>query len=145
MYIFAAGFNADVPLSDNLSFTAEYGWNHISNGMIKAPNSGINMLNAFIGLKYTPNFDARRNEYLRYFYAPDLPRDITCEITVSGGLRQRYMRDGEGYGKTFPISFACCRCISHLQILPNGYWGDFLHDGVYTTGLSSGYKREYIT
>ncbi|HPT44063.1 MAG TPA: hypothetical protein PLH52_09435, partial [Paludibacteraceae bacterium] len=29
---FAAGFNADVPLSDNISLTAEYGWNHISNG-----------------------------------------------------------------------------------------------------------------
>ena len=144
---FAAGFNADVPLSDNLSFTAEYGWNHISNGMIKAPNSGINMLNAFIGLKYTPNFDARRNEYLRYFYAPDLPRDITCEITVSGGLRQRYMRDGgEGYGKTFPIASLAAGVYKPLtNFYRMGIGGDFFYDGVYTTGLSSGYKREYIT
>ena len=144
---FAAGLNADVRLSDNISLTAEYGWNHISNGMIKAPNSGINMLNAFIGLKYTPNYEARRNEYLRYYYAPDIPRNISVEITASGGLRQRYMRDGgEGYGKTFPIASlaaAIYKPITNLYRM--GIGGDFFYDGVYTSGLSSGYKREYIT
>ena len=144
---FAAGFNADVPLSDNISLTAEYGWNHISNGMIKAPNSGINMLNAFIGLKYTPNYDARKNEYLRYYYAPDIPRNISVEITASGGLRQRYMRDGgEGYGKTFPIaSLAAAVYKPIINFYRMGIGGDFFYDGVYTSGLSSGYKREYIT
>lgn len=144
---FAAGLNADVPLTDNMSLTAEYGWSHISNGMIKAPNSGINMLNAFIGLKYTPSYAARRNEFLRYYYAPDIPRDITVEITASGGLRQRYFRDGgEGTGKTFPIASLAVGVNKPLtNFYRMGVGGDLFYDGVYTTGLSSGYKREYIT
>lgn len=89
--------------SDNLSFTVEYGWNHISNGMIKAPNSGINMLNAFIGLKYTPNFDVRRNEYLRYFMFRICHAILPVKLLFRWDCGERYMRDGgEGYGKTFP-------------------------------------------
>ena len=136
---FAAGLNADVRLSDNISLTAEYGWNHISNGMIKAPNSGINMLNAFIGLKYTPNYEARRNEYLRYYYAPDIPRNISVEITASGGFRQLYYKDN----KTFPIASITAAMYKPLSnFFRTGLGVDLFYDGVFKSGLK--YKRTYI-
>lgn len=105
------------------------------------------MLNAFIGLKYTPNFDARRNEYLRYFYARICRAILPVKLLFRVVLRQRYMRDGgEGYGKTFPIASLLQGVYKPLtNFYRMGIGGDFFHDGVYTTGLSSGYKREYIT
>jgi len=143
---FSAGVNLEVPLSEKISFTTDFSWNHLSNGMIKAPNSGINMLNAFVGLKYIPRYSARQDYYLRYYYAPDVPKDISVELTASGGVRQRYYRDGgTGTGKTFPIASLAVGVYKPItNTYRMGVGGDFFYDGIYTNGLASGYKREYI-
>ncbi len=137
---FAAGLNAEFPVTDHFSFTADYGWNHTSNGMIRVPNSGINMFNAFIGLKYTPIYSSRRNEYLQYYYAPNIPRDIAVELTASGGFRQLYYLDD----RTFPIGSLQAGVYKPLtNFYRMGLGADFFYDGVFESGLR--YKRTYIS
>ena len=139
---FSGGLNLEVPVTDKISFTADYSWNHISNGMIKAPNSGINMINAFVGLKYLPNHSNRRDYYLRYYPAPDIPRDITVEITASGGVRQRYYRDD----KSLPIASLAVGVYKPLtNYYRMGVGADLFYDGIFTSGLNPGYKRTYVS
>ncbi len=53
---FAGGFNMEIPVVSGFSLMAGYNWNHASNGSFYQPNSGINMLNANVGLKFNPHY-----------------------------------------------------------------------------------------
>lgn len=136
---FSAGLNLEVPITSGLNFTADYAWNHISNGSIIAPNSGINMLNAYVGLKYFPN-------YKNYSVPADrktaeINKKIMVEITASGGTRQRYYRDN----KSFPIASLAVGVYKPLtNFYRMGLGVDAFYDGIFTSGLSNSYKRTYI-
>lgn len=123
---FAGGGNVEVPFNEAIAAVASFNWNHASNGSFYQPNSGINMLNASVGLKYSPNY--KRN-YLpvRKNVAP-MPQKFCLELIASGGARELYYRDD----KMFPSgSFV----VSVFRQIGNnirvGLGVDGFYDGVY--------------
>jgi len=123
---FSGGGSLEIPISKSFSATAEYTWNHMSNGNVVSPNSGLNLLNGFIGLKYYPNF--RKNHFPDKQNIADVPRKFTFEIIASGGFRQLYYSDN----KTFPIAsiaLGTYRPITNYYRMGLGI--DAFYDGVY--------------
>ncbi len=94
---FSAGASLEIPITKGLSLTGDYTWNHMSNGSAVAPNSGLNLLNGFIGLKYTPNY--KKYTFPQKQQLDGITKKFYPEIIVSGGFRQLYYQDQ----KTFPI------------------------------------------
>lgn len=134
---FSAGLNLEVPITSGLSLTADYAWNHISNGSIIVPNSGINMLNAYVGLKYFPNY--KNYSVPINGRSDDIDKNVSVELTVSGGIRQLYYKDD----KNFPIGSLAVGVYKPLtNFYRTGFGVDMFYDGVFTNGLK--YKRTYI-
>lgn len=135
---FSGGAAFEIPLSKGFSITADYTWNHVSNGSAVAPNSGINMLNTFIGLKYFPNY--KKFTFPEKKKIADFPRKFTYEIIAAGGFRQLYYKDNQ----TFPtgsLVFAVYRPISNF--LRMGLGVDAFYDGAYD-GHTTEFKRTYM-
>lgn len=138
---FSGGGSLNIPLGKGLSLASEFTWNHMSNGSFIAPNTGLNLLNTFIGLRYTPNYKETKTPVKQNI--TDLTRKLSLEITVSGGSRERYYGDN----KSFPIG---SMYISLFKPLTNyyrlGVGVDIFYDGIFTNkDVSSSYKRTYIT
>jgi len=132
------GGSLEIPVHKGFSLIAEYTWNHMSNGSTVVPNSGLNLLNGFIGIKYFPN-------YQKFIFPSkqkreDIPRKFSFEIIASGGYRQLYYLDN----RTYPIASLA---ISIHRPLNNyyrmGLGIDAFYDGVYDG--TSLYTRNYIT
>lgn len=134
---FSAGVNMEIPIVSGIRFTADYAWNHISNGSIVQPNSGINMLNAYIGLKYVPDY--KNCGMCGTAGTADMVQSPSVEITVSGGTRQLYYRDN----KNFPIASLALGVYTPItNFYRMGLGVDAFYDGVYTTGSS--FKRTFL-
>lgn len=139
------GGNIEVPIAAGISLTADYAWNHISNGSIIQPNSGINMMNAYVGLKYFPNYKSYQKPQKKEL--SDISRKFSFEITASGGIRQLYYRDG---GKNYGIAslaFGVYRPMANWYRMGLGV--DAFYDGVYGavnvgSELDTHFKRTYI-
>jgi len=135
---FSAGANIEIPVTAGFSLTAEYNWNHISNGSIVQPNSGINMLNASVGLKYFPNY--------QNYQAPekqeieDLPRKFSFEATLAGGVRELYYKDAKNY-PIASLTLGVYRPLSNVYRMGLGL--DAFYDGVYNGNTQ--FKRTYLT
>jgi hypothetical protein len=135
---FSGGLNLEIPIVSGISLTADYTWNHMSNGSAVAPNSGLNLLNGFVGLKYFPNF--------RNFHAPlkkeipKIPRKFIVEVMASGGFRQLYYKDQ----KTFPIGTLM---LGVYRPLTNFYQMGFAVDGFYDGAYDGNtlFQRTYLT
>jgi len=135
---FAGGGSLEVPITKGFSLMAEYTWNHMSNGSAVAPNSGLNLLNGFVGVKYFPNYENYQSPTAHY--VPKIPRKFSYEVIVSGGFRQLYYKDN----KTFPIasvSFGVYRPLSNFYRMGLGV--DAFYDGAYNGKTS--FERTYIT
>jgi hypothetical protein len=135
---FSGGGNLEIPLGNGFSLTADYTWNHISNGSIVAPNSGLNFLNGFVGLKYFPNYKKFKFPTKQNFQ--NIPRKFSIEIIASGGFRQYFYLDQ----KTYPIGsvvFGVYRPLTNFYRM--GLAIDAFYDGVYDG--TSLYKRTYLT
>lgn len=123
---FTGGGNVEVPFSEAVAAVASFNWNHASNGSFYQPNSGINMLNASVGLTYSPNY---KQNYLpvRKNVAP-MPQKFTLELIASGGARELYYRDD----KMFPTgSFVVSLFRQVGNNIRIGLGVDGFYDGVY--------------
>ena len=135
---FSGGGNLEIPLGNGFSFTADYTWNHMSNGSIVVPNSGLNLLNGFVGLKYFPNYKKFKFPTKRNY--ENIPRKFSVEIIASGGFRQYFYLDQ----KTYPIgsvTVGVYRPFTNFYRM--GLTVDAFYDGVYDG--TSLYKRYYLT
>ncbi|MCL2596720.1 MAG: acyloxyacyl hydrolase [Paludibacter sp.] len=120
------GVNAEYTFTEDFSLSLGVAWQHASNGSIVKPNSGINMINAYLGFAYIPN-----SEMIKVVHRglmDDIPRRIYVETAVSGGVRQLDWRDGKSYpiaslnvGAYYPLS----------NIYKMGLGADLFFDGVY--------------
>lgn len=135
---FSGGGSLEIPFSKSLSLTADYTWNHMSNGSSVAPNSGLNMLNGFLGLKYTPN--SKKMETPTKKELVGIPRKIIVEIIASGGFRQLYYKDNYLNGipssspnfKTYPIGSIVVAAYHPIRnFMRTGLGIDAFYDGVY--------------
>ncbi len=135
---FAGGANIIIPIEKGFAAVADFQWNHASNGSFYQPNSGINMLNASVGVSYAP--------YYKHVYHPkrkhlrDLSQKLSYEFIASGGARELYYKDDMQY----PIgSFvaAVYRPLGNAIRLGVGVEG--FYDGVYD-GTTT-FQRTYLT
>ena len=134
---FSGGAALDIPLTKSLSATAEYTWNHMSNGSTVAPNAGLNLMNGFVGLRYMPNY--KNNTFPTKQSILDLPRKYTIELIASSGFRQLYYLDN----KTFPIaslSLSISRPFTNYYRMGLGL--DGFYDGAYDGNTK--FKRTFI-
>jgi hypothetical protein len=123
---FAGSMNIEIPLASGISLTADLGWNHASNGSFIQPNSGLNMMNTFVGLKYCPNYKQRSKPEKRDI--PNLSNHFTTEIVLSGGARQLYYLDNRFY----PIgSITVAEFLPLSNAYRMGIGVDAFYDGVY--------------
>ena len=63
-FAISAGLNIEVPVHKNVSLTADVMYNHISSASTSQPNSGLNMFNGYLGVKYLINELGVRSEEL---------------------------------------------------------------------------------
>lgn len=144
---FAGSMNIEIPVACGISLTGDLGWNHASNGSFIQPNSGLNMMNTFVGLKYCPNYKQQSKPEKRDI--PNLSNHFITEIVFSGGARQLYYKDN----RFFPIG--SCTIAGFLP-LSNAYrmgiGVDAFYDGVFgemnastiPTENETTYVRTYI-
>lgn len=127
------GLSLDFPIKRGFSVTTDVMWNHISNGSFIQPNSGLNIVNGFVGVGYRPNW----REYMFPWrdYVRNRAHNVQMEFAFSGGARQLYYKDKRFYG------IATGR-ISVYKILANVYkiGGsiDAFYDGVFVNQGEAG-------
>lgn len=64
-FAISAGMNIEVPVHKDISLTADVMFNHFSSASTSQPNSGFNMFNGYLGVKYLFNEELEiRNEEL---------------------------------------------------------------------------------
>lgn len=135
---FSGGADLEIPLGGGFSLNADYTWNHMSNGSIVVPNSGLNLLDAFVGIKYFPNFRNFRMPEKRDL--PKLSRKFTLEIVASGGMRQLYYRDNASY-PIGSLMIGVYRPMANFYRMGIGV--DLFYDGVYNGNTL--FERTYLT
>ena len=86
------------PIKDGWALSASYGWYHISNGSIRQPNTGFNMLNGQIGLTYQPKSDSYKEPERKVPHEMYDGKRWDVELSVTGGLRQAYFADKRFFG-----------------------------------------------
>lgn len=141
------GGNLEIPVAYGLSLTADYAWNHVSNGSIVQPNSGINMVNAYVGLKYEPNYKKRPIAIIQR--KAETPRKFGFEILAAGGVRQLYYQDKINY-PVGSLSFSVNRPLANWYQM--GVGADLFYDGVFgainapegSPAVTTKLKRTYI-
>lgn len=137
---FAGGANIEVPILSGISLLAGYNWNHASNGSFYQPNSGINMLNATVGLAYFPNYKQYKSPTKSQIVS--LPQKFTFELIASGGARELYYKDD----KMFPTGSFVLGAYRQLgNNLRLGVGIDGFYDGVYDGKNSPSWQRTHIT
>jgi len=135
---FAGGVNFIVPIDKGFAFVSDFQWNHASNGSFYQPNSGINMINASVGLSYTP--------FYKHAYRPirkhlrDMPQKLSFEFVASGGARELYYKDDKQY-PTGSFVMAVYRPLGNAIRLGVGVEG--FYDGVYNGNTK--FQRTYLT
>jgi hypothetical protein len=135
---FAGGGNVEFPFSESVSAVLAFGWNHASNGSFYQPNSGINMINASVGLKYNPVY--KKDLHPVYRNVENMPQKFTVELIASGGARELYYKDNKMY-PTGSLVLAVYRQLGNKMRLGVGI--DGFYDGVYDG--TSQYERTFLT
>lgn len=135
---FSGGGNLEIPFGNALMLTAGFNWNHASNGSFYQPNSGINMLNAKIGLKYTPDYQRFGLPVMKT--VASLPQTFRFEIIASGGARQLYYKDNKMF-PTGSLVLGLFRQMGNNFRLGAGI--DGFYDGVYDGNTR--FKRTFLT
>lgn len=79
-----AGLNFDFPITRNFAINSELGFFHMSNGRMKEPNKGANVLYGGIGFIATINPESGKEPAPINF--PDLPYNWSLNITASSGI-----------------------------------------------------------
>ncbi len=134
---FAGGANVEIPVSKAFSAVVSAGWNHASNGSFYQPNSGINMLNVSVGVKYNPVYKLQYEPVKRH--VRNLPQKFIVEVIASGGARELYYKDDKMY-PTGSVVLAAYRQIGN--VLRIGIGLDGFYDGVYDG--TTKFERTYL-
>ncbi|HBZ33463.1 MAG TPA: hypothetical protein DEO38_00010 [Bacteroidales bacterium] len=143
---FSALIGFEFPIRGGWGIEFAGGWKHLSNGSILAPNGGINIFSAELGLRYQPNSE----QYTEPERKPDIEREYrkwTFEIIAAGGVRQLYYQDRKKYGIA---ALSVAAFYQPCRIFRLGLGADVFYDGVYgaiNVGAESttNYKKTYIS
>ena len=135
-----AGLDLDIHLSKHWSLTLEAAWNHYSSGSLAQPNSGFNLLDGYIGIKYSPKTQTRAETAA----ADTVQRRWQGEVIACGGGRKLYYKDANTYGcASLSVAGYYQTCTKHRI----GLGVDAFYDGGYHETADNAYthfKRTYL-
>lgn len=145
-----AGANLEIRLHPNISLALDLAYNHFSSASLAQPNSGLNLFDAHLGLKYIPMLkklpekaktDSSKTKFKRW----------AGEIIASGSAKKLYYKDTRYFGcASLNIGGYYRTCRQHRI----GVGVDLFYDGAYIpTANSDGssnneytyFKRTYTT
>jgi len=133
-----AGLNADIMLGKHFNLTAGFTFTHFSNGAMKVPNMGINLVAPRLGIKY--QFKPRKDFIVSQI--PDYTNNWEYIILIAGSSKQlafKILDDSdtsylaETYG-VFTLSTGVNRQISHK--VKFGIGADISFDGSYNSYIN---------
>lgn len=110
-------FGHDYALSDRLSLSSSLSITHFSNGAIKQPNSGINIMAANIGVNYT--FDYRKKEFNYIDEAPIESKTLGYSVIFIGGAHES-LKIGAGAKPFFVVTGIIDKKLNHKSRLGAG-------------------------
>lgn len=124
-----AGLNLDFHVHKDVTLTLGVGYNHFSSGSLFQPNSGLNLFQGQVGVKYSP--------VVRKLTKPvTAPKDTTKmkrwygEVIASGGAKIIYFQDTKYYGcASLNVGGYYRTCRQHRI----GLGVDVFYDGAFTT------------
>ena len=139
------GFTFDFPIKKGFMVTSDLMLNHISNGSFIQPNSGLNIINGFVGVAYRPNW----REYMFPWndYIKPREKNYQLELAMGGGARQLYYKDKKFYGVA-SARFSFYKMLTNFYKI--GASVDAFYDGVFVNQGETGgnyhttYKRYSI-
>jgi hypothetical protein len=131
----SGGINTDFDIGSGFRLTADVNWNHMSNGTIIQPNSGLSLINGFVGIKYKPDIEIN---YMAQIQSRILKK-FEYDITLSGGVRELYYKDDKRYPIASLNAGAYYRFGHGYRM---GLGGDIFYDGVYNGKTL--FERTYI-
>lgn len=135
---FALGANIELKINNKLSFIGELNSNHASNGSIYQPNSGLNIFHASAGFIYSPNLFFMNDDL--FCCTKDMPRKMSFETILSGGVKELYFRDNVKY------TIGSFRISAHKQVsntLRLGLGLDYFYDEAFSA-VNASYIDEEI-
>ena len=112
---FKLGGNTRIQLTDKLELINGLYFSHCSNGRVKEPNLGINVVTTSAGLLYY--FNSQRNK--KYTPPPVLNRYFTYSAVACGGFKQ-WRRHDQNIYFAYSIAINAERRLNHLERLGIG-------------------------
>ncbi len=120
---FRLGFDTRIPVSENIEILGEIGFTHCSNGKVKSPNYGLNVLSGSIGLSYFINSTGRQRAVLEL--PEDYKRNWFSVIYSAGGKVYDNL-----FGRHYFISSLSFDYERNINIKRRiGLGADFFYDG----------------
>ena len=149
-FAISAGLNIEVPVHKNVSLTADVMFNHISSASTSQPNSGLNMFNGYLGLKYlmerrkekgeiTPNSSLFPNGH-QHVLTPNSLKRWSGEVILSGGVKKLYYKDEKYFGTaSLNVEGYYHTCRQHRI----GLGLDLFYDGAYAQTVAQDASGKY--
>ncbi|UII23249.1 acyloxyacyl hydrolase [Fulvivirga ligni] len=109
--LFEAGYRREV--TPQLFFLSSISLTHFSNGSLKKPNSGINIVSANAGIAYKFNYQPK--EYI-FKDEPKAERSVGFTATLASGMHA-YSRQGTGQHPFFVLSGTVDKRLNHKSAL----------------------------
>lgn len=130
------------PVRNGWSVNIAAGWYHMSNGSIRQPNSGYNIISGEIGVRYqSPTTKEECTVYSVQCTKGKEPKRWSVELAFTGGGRQVYYRDKQTFFcSTMQLS---AYWLAH-PIFRLGGGVDVFYDGAYTDRQTY-YKKTYLS
>lgn len=124
-----AGLNLDFHVSQDVTLTLGVGYNHFSNGSLFQPNTGLNMFQGQVGVKYSPVV-RKRTEPMKAIIDTTKLKRWYGEVIVSGGAKTLYYKDTKYFGcASLNVGGYYRTCRQHRI----GLGVDLFYNGAFTT------------
>lgn len=140
-FAIAAGMNIEVPVHKNLSLTADVMFNHISSASTSQPNSGFNMFNGYLGVKYLFNEEvAVSGTSTSSVTETPKQKKWSGEVILSGGFKKLYYKDNKYFGTaSLNLEGYYHTCRQHRI----GVGLDLFYDGAYAQTVAQNEAGKY--
>ena len=154
----SAGVNIEVPVHKNVSLTADFMFNHFSSASTSQPNSGFNMFNGYVGVKYLINKKKllaplvisggtrdNSSELDSPLVGTEIPNSSLTkrwsgEVILSGGVKKLYYKDDKYWGTaSLNLEGYYHTCRQHRI----GLGLDLFYDGAYAQTVAQDASGKY--
>jgi hypothetical protein len=133
---FRLGFDTKIPVSEKIEILGEIGFAHCSNGKIKSPNYGLNVLSGSVGISYFLN---NKNKEIKKSVLPESYKRNYYSLIYSAGIK---VYDNLNNRKYF-ISSLSFDYERHLNLKRRvGFGTDLFYDKSISEALASDWEPD---